>query len=96
LQLDNANEGDDLRIKYTHCTKNNGPGTSRSIALKDDKGNTLKKWVFADSIGSHFYMTIPVKELLQLERKNATHELSLHYTSLELPKSEILAMLHFK
>jgi len=90
LQLDKAHEGDELRIKYNHC-QTKGPGTGRSITLKDEKGNTLKKWDFADA--SDFAMTVPVKELLQLEKKNNNHELSLHYTSKERPNGEMLAML---
>jgi len=93
LQLDKANESDELRIKYTHCQKT-GPGTGRSITLKDEKGNTLKKWAFADA--SDFSMTVPVKELLQLEKKNVHHELSLYYTSQERPNGEMLAMLRSK
>ena len=38
-------------------------------------------------------MTIAVKELLQLEKKNANRELSLQYTARELPKGETLAIL---
>jgi predicted molibdopterin-dependent oxidoreductase YjgC len=95
LQLDKANEGDELHIKYKHCTKK-GPGTGRSIVLKDEKGNTLKKWAFADATDSDFNMTIAVKELLQLEKKNAHHELSLHYTARELPKGEMLGFVRLK
>jgi hypothetical protein len=90
LKLDKANEGDELRIKYTHC-RMKGPGTGRSLTLQDEKGNTLKKWAFADA--SDFAMTVPVKELLQLEKKNSNHELSLHYASKERPNGEMLAML---
>jgi hypothetical protein len=93
LQLDKANESDELRIKYTHC-RMKGPGTGRSITLKDEQGNTLKKWAFADA--SDFSMTIPVKELQLLEKKSALHELSLHYASRELPNGEMLAMLRSK
>src|SRR4051812_12239784 len=67
LQLDKANEGDELHIKYTHCA-NKGPGTGRSIVLEDEQGNALKKWAFADATGSDFNMTIAVKELLQLKK----------------------------
>ena len=90
LQLTKANESDELRIKYIHCQRT-GPGTGRSITLKDEKGNTLKKWDFADA--SDFNMTVPVKELQQLEKKNIHHELSLYYTSRERPNGEMLAML---
>jgi hypothetical protein len=95
LQLDKANESDELRIKYKHCTKK-GPGTGRSIVLKDEKGSTLKKWAFADASDSDFNMIIPVKELLQMEKKNAHHELSLHYTARELPKGEMLGFVRVK
>ncbi|MEP6612953.1 MAG: hypothetical protein ABJA76_13735 [Mucilaginibacter sp.] len=95
LQLDKANEGDELHIKYTHCA-NKGPGTGRSLVLEDEQGNTLKKWAFADATGSDFNMTIAVKELLQLKKKNSSHELSLHYSARELPKGEMLGFVRVK
>jgi len=95
LQLDKANEGDELRIKYTHCS-NKGPGTGRSIVLKDEQGNTLKKWAFADATGSDFDMKIAAKELLQIEKKNVRHELSLYYTARELSKGEMLGVVRVK
>ena len=94
LKLGTAKESDQLRINYRHCTTENGVGTDRIIFLKDDKGNTLKKWAFANATGSDLNMTIAVKELLQLEKKNANRELSLQYTAKELPKGETLAILH--
>ncbi|TKC08376.1 hypothetical protein FA048_14570 [Pedobacter polaris] len=92
LQLDKAKDSDQLRISYTHCMIK-GAGTGRSISLKDEKGNTLKKWMFADATGSDWKMTIAVKEVSQLQKKNANSELSLHYTARELPKGETLAFL---
>jgi hypothetical protein len=92
LKLDAAKESDQLQINYRHCT-GKGVGTDRSIILKDDKGNTLKKWTFANATSSDLNMTIAVKELLQLEKKNASRELSLYYTARELPKGETLAFL---
>lgn len=93
LQLSKANENDQLSIRYTHCTIKDGTGTARTIAIKDEKGNTLQKWVFADATGRDLNMTIAVKELLKLEKAHASHELSLHYTARELPKGEMLSML---
>lgn len=90
LQLGNANDNDQLRIKYTHCMIK-GAGTDRSIVIKDEKGNALKKWEFANARGSNLSMTISVKELLQLKRNNVNHDLSLYYISRELPKGEMLA-----
>lgn len=95
LQLGQANPADQLRISYKHCTLP-GAGTDRSIVLKDEKGNTLKKWTFPDATGSDFSMVIPVKELLQLEKNNADHNLSLHYAARELPNGQTLAFLHVK
>ena len=95
LQLGQANDNDQLRINYKHCTVK-GAGTDRAILLKDEKGNTLKKWVFTNASGSGLSMVIPVKELLQLEKNNADHDLSLQYTARELPKGETLAFLRVK
>jgi hypothetical protein len=95
LQLDKANDNDQLRINYKHCTVK-GAGTDRSIVIKDEKGNILKKWAFANATGSDLSMAIPVKEIVQLEKNNAQHELSIHYTARELPKGEMLASLRFK
>jgi hypothetical protein len=94
LPLDKANESDELRIRYTHCKKE-GPGANRSITLKDEKGNTLKKWAFADAPGSDLNMTVPVKDLLSFKKTNSQHELSLYYTARELPKGEMLALVRF-
>ena len=93
LPLSTAKETDQLRINYNHCTIKNGAGTNRSVSLQDEKGNILKKWVFADATGSDLNMTIAVKELLALTKSNASQELSLHYTARELPKGEMLSML---
>ncbi len=95
LQLDKANDNDRLRIYYRHC---NTPetGTGRSIVVKDKRGNTLKKWEFADAAGSNTDMVISVKELLRLEKNNANHDLSLHYTAREHPKGEMLAAIRLE
>jgi len=95
LQLNQAKDNDELRINYKHCTQE-GAGTDRTIVLKDETGNTLKKWVFTNASGTNLSMVISVKELLQLEKNNAHHELSLYYTARELPKGETLALLRLK
>ncbi|GEO07327.1 hypothetical protein AAE02nite_49910 [Adhaeribacter aerolatus] len=95
LQLNTAQETDQLRIQYNHCTIKNGAGTSRSLSLQDEQGNILKKWVFADATGEDLKMIVPVKELRQLERTHANQALSLVYTARELPKGEMLSMVRF-
>jgi hypothetical protein len=93
LALDEAKANDQLHITYTHCTIKGGAGTNRRIILKDEKGNAVKKWTFADATGSDLKMTIAVKELLELEKVHASQELSHHYTARECPKGEMLSML---
>jgi len=95
LQLDKANANDQLRITYRHCTLK-GAGTDRNIVLKDESGKKLKDWSFANTTGSDLSMTISVKELFALIKNNADHDLSLYYTSKELPKSQMLASLKVK
>ncbi|MBS0027166.1 hypothetical protein ACTJJ0_11555 [Chitinophaga sp. 22321] len=95
LQLGSAAPTDLLRITYKHCHTPN-TGTDRSIVVQDENGNTLKKWTFANAHDTDVSMTIPVKELLRLEKDHAARDLSLHYASRELPKGETLAFLKVK
>ncbi len=93
LQLDKANEDDRLRIVYIHCT-NKGVGTGRSIVIKDEKGDVLKKWTFKDDEKN---MEISVKELLQVEKQHKGGDLSLRYMAHELYEPEmLLASVKFK
>jgi hypothetical protein len=92
LQLDQAKADDQLRIIYTHCMVK-GAGTDRSIAIKNEKGTMLKKWEFPNATGSNLSMTIPLKELLKIEKANAAHDLRVYYTARELPKGEMLALI---
>jgi hypothetical protein len=93
LQLDKANDDDQLRIFYIHCT-NKGIGTGRSISIKDEKGNVLKKWTFKDADKG---MEISVKELLQVEKQHKGKDLSLHYVAQQLAEGDmLLASVRFK
>lgn len=93
LQLDKANKDDQLVIYYHHC---GSTGTDRSIVIKDDKGNTIKEWKFADASGSNNKgMTIPVKELLQLEKNYSQTNLNIVYFSQQLPKGRALSAVQF-
>jgi len=94
LQLNEANSKDVLVIYYNHC---GAIGKGRSIAIKDDRGVVLKEWKFTDAAGSDNYsdvtgpdkgMTIPVKDLLTLEKNGAS--LSLYYSSQQLPEGRML------
>lgn len=93
LQLTNAGSNDLLRIFYTHCS-NQGIGSGRGIAIKDEKGNVLKNWTFKDADKG---MEIPVKELQQVEKENGDKELRLHYVARELHEGDMmLASLRFE
>src|SRR5215213_4945686 len=49
LGLDQSNINDRLVIYYSQCNAQDKIGKGRSISVKDAKGNTLKKWDFADA-----------------------------------------------
>lgn len=89
LALDKANQNDKLIIHYRHC---HGVGQDRKIILKNDEGDILKEWKFANVTDSKSEMVIPVKELLQLEKKNG--RVTLHYISNQAPKGQMLVGLN--
>ena len=73
-------------------------GADRTITgtIKDDKGNTIKEWNFSDaSSGANNGMTIPVKELLQLEKNYSGSNLNLVYYAQQLPKGRALSAIQF-
>ncbi len=93
LQLDKANKDDQLVIYYHHCGTT---GKDRTIVIKDDKGNTIKEWKFADASGSdNKGMTIAVKELLQFEKNYSGSNLNIVYFSQQLPKGRALSAIQF-
>lgn len=92
LQLDKANKDDQLVIYYNHC---GATGKARTIAIKDDKGNIIKEWKFADASGANTGMTIPVRELLQLEKNYSHAGINLFYSSQQMPKGRTLSAIQF-
>jgi hypothetical protein len=94
LGLNQSNINDQLVIHYSQCNAPGKLGKGRSILVKDAKGNTLKKWNFADAKDGLTGMEIAVKELLQLEKKAPFSTLSLYYTA-EGRAGQLLANFHF-
>jgi hypothetical protein len=88
LQLNKGNINDELVIYYNHCGES---GRHRSIAIKDDKGNTIKEWKFTDANEVRSAMRIPVKELLQLDKSYAHSSLTIFYSAQQLPKGRTLS-----
>ncbi|RFM28312.1 hypothetical protein [Deminuibacter soli] len=85
LQLGDAGNDAMLVVFYNHCGE---IGKARKISLKDEQGNVLKEWTFADAAGKDAGMSIPVKELLALQKK--TPHLSLFYAASQLPSGRML------
>ena len=88
LQLNKGNINDELVIYYNHCGES---GKHRSIAIKDDKGNTIKEWKFTDASEVRSAMRIPIKELLQLDKSYAHSSLTIFYSAQQLPKGRTLS-----
>ena len=64
---------------------------TRSFDL-DDQNNVLKEWKYKDAVGANAAMTIPVKEILELQQNNPKAVLDLYYFSSKyLPKGRMLA-----
>lgn len=89
LQLSKANINDNLVIRYNHCGRT---GTGRMITLQDAQNHTIKEWKFADNAS----VTIPVKQILNLENKSTT-TLKLYYFSTQyLPQGRMLTSVRIK
>ena len=87
VSLEQAAPDDQLAIIYHHCGK---WGKNRVVTIKDEKGNTLKKWNFKDE-GAR--MTCKVKDILGLQKENKS-VLNLYYSSSELPEGRQLAAIN--
>lgn len=88
LPLDKANLNDRIKIHYSHCGV---IGKGRSIIVKNDQNQVLKEWKFADAKGSEVSVSIQVKDILDLKKKNVNARLNLYYSSKELPQGRMLA-----
>jgi len=93
LALGPANGNDNLVVYYNHC---GATGRSRSITVRDDNGNVLKEWKFRDAAVKNDMnvpaeddgMTIPVKEILELQAKHSG--MTLNYSARQLPAGRML------
>jgi hypothetical protein len=91
LSLNESNANDKLVIYYSECRAEGKIGKERNITLKDGKGKIVKEWKFADANGPKTGMVIPVKELLQLAKKQGNEPLSFFYTAQGHPEAQVLA-----
>ncbi|MCW3116492.1 MAG: hypothetical protein JWM28_574 [Chitinophagaceae bacterium] len=89
LQLDETNRNDNLRIFFTSC---GASGKTRSVGIRDENNKLLKEWTFTNSSSSDLFMTIPVKEILALQKNKSNASLKLYYFSPEqFPDGQMLA-----
>lgn len=69
LDLTDAKATDKLTIRFLQCNAPGKIGKSRSISIRDEQGNIVKEWKFKDSNGTGNEMQIPVKDLVDLQKK---------------------------
>lgn len=98
LQLDQSNKNDQLIIRYDQCNTLTKVGKGRSLVVKDEKGNVIKEWKFADVTSTDARMVIAVKELLALERNAPKGVIQLFYNATDNSHEQVLAgfLLHKK
>lgn len=89
LQLNPSAVNDKLTIKYHHCGR---AGKNRTVTIKDGADNVLKVFRYADANSPVAEMTLPVKDILALKKRNGIYK--LFYASTELPDGRMLATLH--
>ena len=78
LQFAAANYNDNLRILFSSC---GASSKTRSVGIKNENNEVLKKWDFENSSSSDLSMTIPVKEIMDLQKSKPGSSLRLFYFS---------------
>ena len=88
LHLSPSSSGDMLTVRYYHCGR---IGKNRTINFKNGDNKVIKVFHFADVNKAVAAMTIPVKDILSLQKGNSV--LNLFYSSSELPAGRMLAFI---
>lgn len=79
-----------LKVSYNHCGQT---GTNRTVSIKDNR-QVLKEWEFADiKSGGSTQMSIPVKDILAIQKNQKGKQLLLFYTSDLMKDGKVLATL---
>ncbi len=78
LQLTAANYNDQLKIYFSSC---HATSKTRSVGIKDENNEVIKKWDFENNTSSDISMTIPVKEILDLQKGKQASSLRLFFFS---------------
>ena len=88
LQLNSSQIKSELNVKFFHCGM---AGKSRILELRTPDKQVLKQWQFANEEAKNFAITVPVKEILDLQKKSGAGTLHLFYSSKEAPDGRLLA-----
>ncbi len=88
LLLEPSQIKSELKVKFYHCGM---AGKSRTLDLRMPGKGVLKQWQFANEEGKNFGITVPVKEILDLQKKAGAGILHLFYSSREAPEGKFLA-----
>ena len=90
VQLDQSTNNGELAIRYFHCGQ---PGKSRVVTIKDEQNVVLKEWKFGDTKDASAKLCCNVKDILALPKLKSGKKVNLYYSSAELPKGRLLAIL---
>jgi hypothetical protein len=90
LQLDQSVSNGQLAIRYYHCGR---PGKGRVVTIRDQQNVVLKEWKFGDAKDASAKVCCNVKDILALPKLKAGQKVNLYYSSNELPKGRLLAIL---
>ena len=90
LQLDQGISNGQLAIRYYHCGR---PGKGRVVTIRDQQNVVLKEWKFGDAKDASAKVCCNVKDILALPKLKAGQKVNLYYSSNELPKGRLLAIL---
>src|SRR5687768_15860017 len=88
ITLDQRNYNDEVSVYYSHCGQ---IGKNRQLSIRDASNRIIKTWKFADAGKEHTPMTFRAKEILDMQKADASHQFTIIYTSKELPKGYTLA-----
>lgn len=90
IDLSATAAGEHLRVSFSHCGQT---GTNRKIALRYNQ-QVLKEWRFPDlKSGGSVKMTIPVNDILTVQKNLKGKSVSLYYASDLLTEGKVLATL---
>ena len=88
LQFNSSQKESELSVKFFHCGM---AGKSRTLELRTPDKQVLKQWQFKNEEAKNFAITVPVKEILDLQKKSGAGTLHLFYSSKEAPDGRLLA-----